>query len=289
MLCSSTIKSIAGRCLTIAIIAGLGSILFAVSSPSYGESPPKEAQYQEFNYPGGIAELRIKKLSNTLPDIKYGLKEPVIIEHDDYWRVLIGLKQDTVPGEYVVYIKHDIEGLSAFHQTFQVTQKNTVMSGADSNEHLHKQYETLSSLSFNNTQSPSLPLQYPVEGEWNRHFNQPLANTKTRSKKGHQLLRQNLIAFSSPRLLTVQAPSNAIIAHIETDKTTQTATLFLDHGRGLYSVIDGLSDLTVEAGNGVVAGAVIGKLKPSGVNTSILTWQCVLNGVFVNPDILTQL
>jgi septal ring factor EnvC (AmiA/AmiB activator) len=69
------------------------------------------------------------------------------------------------------------------------------------------------------------------------------------------------------------------------------ATVFLDHGRGVYSILSGVADLSIEVGNGLVAGAIIGKL-PSSVNTdqpSTLIWQSVVNGVYVNPLILTEL
>ena len=70
----------------------------------------------------------------------------------------------------------------------------------------------------------------------------------------------------------------------------ELATVVLDHGRGLYSVLRGLTDLTVDIGNGVVSGAVLGRLPaPTDVAQSKLVWQTQLNGVFVDPSLLSEM
>ena len=83
-------------------------------------------------------------------------------------------------------------------------------------------------------------------------------------------------------------------------------SVILDHGRGLYSIIHGLEEITVATGNGVVAGAVLGKARfqtdipssggfisseTSQINSGVseIRWQCLLNGAAVDPLILTQL
>jgi murein DD-endopeptidase MepM/ murein hydrolase activator NlpD len=99
------------------------------------------------------------------------------------------------------------------------------------------------------------------------------------------------VSLTTTELSNVIAPQNAIVSRIEFDENqTELATLFLDHGRGLYSIISGMSDLTVEIGNGVIAGAVLGKmpLDKTGSPTTLI-WQCVINGVYINPLILTKI
>ena len=64
--------------------------------------------------------------------------------------------------------------------------------------------------------------------------------------------------------------------------------MFLDHGRGLYSVIRGVTDLSIETGNGVMAGAVLGKSPVYEGRNSTISWQVIMNGVYVNPVLLVE-
>jgi len=248
-------------------------------------------QSQNFSYPGGVAELRIAKQSDRIPEVKFGIREPVLIEHKNYWRVLIGINLDTLPGEYLVYLKRAVEDARAEHLTFNVRQKSypllDIITDKASNPlgQSYRQYDSLSEISFSNTQQPNLPLQPPAQGQWSDSFGHVVMNDDS-----DQLVVQNLVSLTTTELLTVNAPNNAIVSKIETDKTG-LSTIFLDHGRGLYSILGGVTNLSVEAGNGVVAGAVLGKLPSQNGNTSLkrLTWQCIINGAYVNPIILTQL
>ena len=244
-------------------------------------------QVSKFNYPGGVAVLSIEKQSDELPEIKYGTREPVVLDLAGQWQVLIGISLQTLPGEYLLYIKPALKDMPAQHKTFNVKQYSYPLhsesNGLISNSfHDHEQ---LSEIAFKNTQQPYLPLLYPADGRWSDFFGHTAYD-----QRQQKTVAQNLVSLTTTELLTVTAPQNAIVSKIETD-ANKISTVFLDHGRGLYSVIGGVTDLSIEAGNGVVAGAVIGKLPSQSSNEEPrqLTWQCVLNGVYVNPIILTQL
>lgn len=247
----------------------------------------QQSRITQTNFPGGIAEIRLEKLSDELPEIKFGIREPVLIEHKRYWRILIGIDLDTLPGEYLVYLKRSIEDSRSEHLTFTVEQRSYPLH-SDKNQSIklaHKTFKSLTDIDFTNTQQPNLPLRLPAAGQWTDTFGHIVINDKS-----NKAASQNLVSLTTTELLTVNAPQNAIVTKIETNKNG-LSTIFLDHGRGLYSVLDGVTDLSVETGNGVVAGAVLGKL-PSQVDGNAikrLTWQCIINGAYVNPLILTQL
>jgi len=241
-----------------------------------------------FNYPGGVAELKLDKQSDLLPEIKFGISEPVIIDQGDSWRILIGLSLDTLPGEYLVYIKRSIEDATATHEKIQVSQKNYVLSKEEKKpKHIHQTHKTVSQIEYQNTQQPSFPLSFPAQGNWNTSFGELYFN-----KRKKTLQSQNTVWLNVESKLNITSPQNAIVSNIETDKHG-LSTVFLDHGRGLYSIISGLNDITVEIGNGVVAGAVIGNTtlpkESSKQRKTPLSWQCMMNGVYINPIILTQL
>lgn len=259
------------------------------------------------NYPGGVASLMVPKISEDIPTVRYGLKEPAILDNGDEWQVLIGLDLTLLPGEYLVYVQHVSDDENTEFLKFQVDYKHYPLStspkkgGANSKYRLAKlpKFKKLSDLDFSNSQPPILPMQLPFTSQWNTEFGQLFA-----SEEGQGMLAQDY-TFAQPLASTlVLAPQAAIIAKV-TLAESDTYSVVLDHGRGVFSVLHGLSDLTVEVGNGVVAGAVLGKV-PSKVadkrppargqarKTAItmgtkVYWQVQLNGVFVNPLLMTQL
>ena len=258
----------------------------------------KPAAADTYSYPGGVAELVVVKQSDDIPDVKFGTNEPVIIEYRDHWRILIGLSLKTLPGEYVAYIKPSIEGVSGRHEKIIVKQhiypfsEHPRLDSKISKQAVVKTHQSFSDLDYSNTQQPSLPLRWPVEGSWSNNFGHTLYDAKRET-----LLIPNAIVITTTKLSPIVAPEAAIVSKIETSESTGLSTVFLDHGRGLYSILSGLSDLTVELGNGIVAGAVIGKLtvrnnQTSGnsiLNTQTLVWQTVINKTYVDPNILTKL
>ena len=248
-----------------------------------------------YNFPGGIAELRLPKLPSSLPVVKFGIAEPPIIESEKHWRILIGLNLAMLPGEYLVYVKQSDSDLPATSLKFNVVQKiypitniDDVRSAVHSKDISHNKF---SETDFENSEQPQLPLKPPIDGAWIDVFgsiaasNDPLSNST-------ETLVQNYVYLSSSNLSIITAPQNAMVSRIIQSTEPETlATVFLDHGRGVYSILSGVADLSVEVGDGIVAGAVIGKL-PSSINadqSSTLIWQSIINGVYVNPLILTEL
>lgn len=251
---------------------------------------------EDFNYPGGIIELRLEKQSDQIPDIKFGLANPVIIEYKDYWRVLIGIGLDMLPGEYVMYYKPNYDGASGEYRSLSVKQKVypfTMYPASQAKElkQAHQTHASFSDLDYENTQQPSLPLILPVKGTWSDYFGHTLFDEKT-----SHILTPNALVLQSTEETVVKSPQNAIVSKVRTNQAG-ISELTLDHGRGLFSILSGISDLTVETGNGIVAGAVLGRLievdKPTIRQASPerpkLVWQTVVNGAYVNPLILSRL
>jgi hypothetical protein len=120
---------------------------------------------------------------------------------------------------------------------------------------------------------------------------------------------QDFASLSSNEIHMVVAPQNAIVCRIDQDDELSAARICLDHGRGIYSILDGVHDVTVSLGNGVIAGAVLGRMKPKNDNSSntspartnssaqiattaaqfeqTLNWYCLLNHIAIDPLILT--
>ena len=245
-----------------------------------------------FNHAGGIAEILINKKSTDLPDIKFGIHQPTIIDEKNHWRVLIGLDLETIPGEYLIYLKRKISDATSEHIKFFIEQKKRQIETINGKQvvRVKKTYNELTLLDYENTQQPNLPLKLPVSGDWDLNFGTIYYHSK---KKTTEI--QNLISLETKNILSIRSPENAIVSNIISNDVDNSSTVFLDHGRGLFSIIDGITDLNVEIGNGVLSGSVIGKVTPitdskkESVIVKRLTWQCVLNGTYVNPIFLTKL
>ncbi len=241
----------------------------------------------ETNFPGGVVEFRLAKISAELPEVRYGLREPVVIEEKSHWRILIGISLDTLPGNYLIYVKRSLEGSTGEHKGIDVEQYHYPLleNNGPLGELLRREHKSVSDIDFSNTQQPSLPLLMPVKGDWSDTFGH-----RRFDPDSNMLVAQNAISLTTTELAMAVAPQNAIVSKIEFSDSG-VAAIFLDHGRGLYSILEGLEDLTVEIGNGVVAGAVIGRLARIKPDSEIkrLVWQTQLNGSYVNPLILTQL
>ena len=83
---------------------------------------------QPFNYPGGVVDIRLNKQHAELPELKYGTREPAIIDMGSQWRILVGLSLGTLPGDYLLYFKSAAKDASALHQKFTVTQRSYPLS-----------------------------------------------------------------------------------------------------------------------------------------------------------------
>ena len=252
---------------------------------------PVNAQDKQYNHPGGVIELELLKQTDELPELKFGLAEPVIIEYKDHWRVLLGINLDTLPGQYVLYYKPNFEGASGEYKEVYIQQKAQPFVVRDSSKDLldaaNITHQTLSDLDYSNSQQPSLPLLTPVSGTWSDNFGYNFFDEKKKSV----LIPNSAVLLSSSEGYVV-SPQNAIVSRISTDKLG-LSTLYLDHGRGLYSVLIGIQDITVETGNGIVAGAVLGRLMDDDFSSQNkqpkLIWQTIVNGAYVNPAILSEL
>lgn len=245
----------------------------------------------EFSFPGGFVELTIDKQSDELPIARFGIHEPIVIQEKSSWRIIVGLSLETLPGDYVVYVKRATKGSPAFNLKFTVAQKKYPLAeqliSPQQTQEVKGVLSSLSDIDFSNSVEPSLPLRLPFNGDWLDEF-----GTIHQVQDG-TFVAQNQLRHQAAPLSTVQAPQNAIVSLIKTS-SDGTSTMVLDHGRGLYSIISGFGDLTVETGNGVVAGAVLGRVQATGVNdansqarqTSMLGWQLVINSNYVNPLLL---
>lgn len=275
----------------------------------------------ELSFPGGIIQLRWPKFSPQLPIVKFGLHDTTVLDDDDHWRCLIGISLKTLPGEYIAYIRHPDSGLPALSHPFLVRQKQYKFNDkptpiTPNNQPWH--IKNLNELDFVNSVPPRLPMNFPTDGNWSDDFGAVVTyTTPTESTTSNALNRKNYLSLNteSTPMKLVLAPQNGIVCQLQNnsrlsaDKQSRKM-MVIDHGRGIYSAIDGLHQTTINVGDGILQGAVIGRI-PSRTNTQVsattsdsgiaspftpptlssglLHWQCIMNGAAIDPRILTEL
>lgn len=265
------------------------------AQPSETEAKQIQQASQKYNFPGGIVELHTKKTGPRMPTVTYGLAEPIIIEHSDYWKILIGIDLETIPGQYVTYVKQADSDEPAYSLQFEIQHRGYPAVTVDSLPEFIASPDKLSDIDFVNSAEPQLPLQLPAKGVWDNYFGHVMI-TPAKKNKGEQsfAIQQYMSLLDVQNSTVVIAPQDGVISRIVQSKDKQRYIVYIDHGRGLYSIVCGLSQLAIELGDGVINGAVIGKFDsklPNSDNTKTinLRWQVVINGVFVDPAILTQI
>lgn len=268
-------------------------------------------QNRKFSFPGGVADLRWRKDGEAEPTVKYGLHDVILLDSGDTWRALIGLDIQTSPGDYVLHVKAAAQESPAYGLVFSVTQKNYTGADADSNASQLAaliEVEDLSDLDFSNSAPPNLPWQPPIETTWDDQFGQyRLADNGHTHHYRNWLAPQerstdtdagsgtdSSVSATPTAYSTVVAPQQGIVCKLlrqvsaAQSTATELVTLVIDHGRGLYCIVSGVEDVTVDLGDGIAAGAVLGKIRQAQSHISF-RWQCVMNGAYVNPLILTQI
>ena len=300
------------------------SIVFAASlyvasgflaSKSLASEPTAQplsfARTSDNSHPGGVAQLTIAKKSESLPIVRYGLLEPAILDNGDKWLILIGVGLNQLPGEYLLYTRQAGEDEPAEFLKFSVDHKDYPIINIASDELVElEEFDSISELDFNNSQPPVLPMKPPFAGQWNKDFGQLFLLADNDNPDDSKMVAQNYTWSTAPQLSLVRAPQSGIVTKI-TSNEKDVSNVIIDHGRGVYSLLHGLTDLTIKVGNGVVAGAVLGKVpalgsrnsrspgarspvvaspdRSSDVANARVYWQVQLNDVFVNPLLLTQL
>ena len=246
------------------------------------------------NYPGGVVEFSIIKESTDLPEVKYGLQDVAVLDAKHSWRILLGIDLKTLPGEYLLYIKRQTDDSTAYNLKFEIAQQESSFINTSIDSQITAIYhDSFSDIEFNNSVEPELPLKHPAQGTWADYFGYININSDS-----NVVDARNYISLTTTNLIAVTAPQNAIISRVventpkDNTNNKKNYTLFLDHGRGLFSIISGITDITIEPGNGVKAGAILGKIYSdgnAGSEPNTLVWQTVLNGTYVNPSIFTKL
>jgi murein DD-endopeptidase MepM/ murein hydrolase activator NlpD len=266
---------------------GLASLAISAAPVTWSMDLP-----QADAVPGGVALLPLQQpLSDTAPVVTYESNRVMILKQADHWLAVIGIPLSATNGPASISIAASGVGATATTtQSFQIgnkdyrTQRLAVapskvdLSAHDlaraSREQAHLQNALAT---FDGTAPSTLRLVPPVPGARSSSYG------SRRVFNGEARNPHSGMDIPAPNGLPVRAAGDGRV--LDTGSYFFNGnTVLLDHGEGLITMYCHLSQITVQVGQVVHAGAVIGKVGATGrVTGPHLHFGVALNRAFVDP------
>jgi murein DD-endopeptidase MepM/ murein hydrolase activator NlpD len=227
---------------------------------------------------GATAPVEVRALNVTWPAHAMG-------QHR--WRALIGIDLATKPGRYDVTVTSG---------TTQVTYPLAVRARSFPTRRLsvdpalvNPPPEAQARIEREARELEAIWAASPPDRLWSARFVRPVPDRANSAFGTHSIFngeprsQHGGADFLSPEGTPVTAP-NAGRVVIAAARYFSGNTVVLDHGQGLFSLLAHLSEIDVDPGDLVPAGAVIGKVGATGrVTGAHLHWTVRLNGARVDP------
>ncbi len=249
--------------------------------------------------PGGTVELNLRKLMTeseqaAMPQVYFGRHQTIVLDNDDYWKVIIGVNLQSIPGRYVASVveadksngKLDFTVIPHHYSLASdigKTVKNRLIGRLLSRKpQTTTQFKILKDLPWSNL-SPQLPLNYPAKGSWSDQFGHVYQNSD------QQMVQTESIQLTTTQPQLITSPADAICLQI--DEEDGRFSVWLDHGMGLFSHISGLPDIAIEEQDKIIQGSMISNITDNASNRrpTKVVWRVVMNNALINPHIMTHM
>ena len=238
--------------------------------------------------PGGIAIIDIGGTDRAAPTATFNGKPVLVMRRDDGWVAVVGIPLDTKPGDLVIRSGGE-EIPVQIHDHAYREQRLTVEPGyvtlnAEQLERVGQERKIIDAAlaNFRKIRMAGVSLAAPVDGPQSSSFGlRRFFNDQPRSPhKGMDIAAGNGTPIVAPREGRVAAAG---------DYFFNGNTILLDHGQGFVTLYCHLSEISIEVGQSVTGGDVIGAVGATGrVTGPHLHFGTYLNGTAVDPAILLE-
>ncbi|MHA7841217.1 MAG: peptidoglycan DD-metalloendopeptidase family protein [Gammaproteobacteria bacterium] len=253
---------------------------------SYGLVLPQEARV-----PGGIAIITLPYIQAKKPTATFhGKRVMVLPKNDNQWQAIVGIPLMTKPGVNTLAINHGNGGTGEIlHFTVKpktyLTQKLTIKNQrkvtpyandlhriATEKKRLNQYYSH-----WSNTKLDNFRFIQPVPGFYSSSFG------LRRILNGQPHLPHSGMDIAAPAGTPIKSPARGVV--LSTGDFFYSGNMVLvDHGEGLMSNYAHMSKITVQPGDVVTPGTVLGFVGATGrVTGPHLHWTILLNQTKVDP------
>ena len=253
-----------------------------------GVSLPAHAGLHPEAVPGGVVELPVAARGNARPEVRYDGHPVLLQRRGEQWIAVVGIPLDAPVGEQHLDVgPADAPQALPFpvhakaYPVQKLTLKNPKMVNPDEADlariaaERDRQIEIRSR--FRDVPVLRTDLDLPAVGRLSSRFGlRRVFNGETRSP-------HTGLDVAVPAGTPVKAPADGVVSHVG-DFYFNGRTVFVDHGQGFVSMVCHLTSASVEAGQAVRRGEVLGLSGSSGRATGPhLHWSVYLNGAAVDP------
>ena len=225
--------------------------------------------------PGGIAVIEIGRNYGEGYQARFGRTPILVLERQGVWFGIVGIGLDTALGNYLISVKSpdDVSSLGFYIKPHSYPFKENfsklgIPKGLDAPSGWRAGLDT------------SFPLISPVDGTRVEQF-----GSRYDAENVAESVRWAVM--SDIKGNEVVAPGRGAIADIlNTDGINYFVTI--DHGMGLYSCIGPVRNVVKEKNQSVDKGEALGELGIDTVRPHTLYWKVTLNGVAVNPELVSD-
>lgn len=238
---------------------------------------------------GGIAIVDIGTADRTAPAATYNNRPVLIMQRGDRWLAVVGIPLSTEPGRLRLMVDGketaiEISKHAYREQHLTVTNQSYVTPNPEQLQRIGRERKIINAAltNFRNIPIDGVSLATPVEGPRSSSFGlRRFFNEQPRSPhKGMD------IAAGSGRPITV--PRNGVVTAIG-NYFFNGNTVIVDHGQGFVTLYCHLSEISVEVGQVVATGEILGAVGSTGrVTGPHLHFGTYLNGTAVDPALFIQ-
>jgi murein DD-endopeptidase MepM/ murein hydrolase activator NlpD len=254
-----------------------GLVLYSINAGAFPRANP---------VPGGIAEIPLAPQSAPAPIVQYAGQRVTVAANNGQWVALVGIPFDAQAGTYSIQVRNgnpiEFNVQDKQYRTQRITLKDNNMVEPDD--------ESSARIVRELAIQKQLRTRFSA-GDANIDFIRPAAGADT----GRFGMRRIFNGQSrNPHSgMDIAAAAGTPIKSSAAGRILYTGNLFfsgnvvyIDHGAGVISMYAHLSKITVNVGDSVQQGDIVGEVGSSGRATGPhLHWSVYLNGEAADPSL----
>lgn len=251
------------------------------------------AELRPESVPGGVAAILVAEAGAPRPEVRYAGRPVFLQQRQEGWYALVGLPLDTPVGDQYLEVGPDaarhprpFHVAAKAYPVQRLTIKNPKMVTPDDgdldriNAERDRQISVRSQ--FRDVAVPRTDLALPATGRLSSRFG------LRRIFNGEPRAPHTGLDVAVPTGTEVHAPADGVVTLVD-DFYFNGKTVFVDHGQGFVSMVCHLDKASVQLGQAVRRGDVLGQSGSSGRATGPhLHWSVYLNGAAVDPALFIE-